>query len=66
MLKYANDGTGDYDDEWSYILNFGKGKTSELYNLKDDPQEKNNLVDDNMQKAMELELDLRRFVAGLR
>jgi arylsulfatase A-like enzyme len=54
----------DYD--WSYILNFGKGKTSELYNLKDDPQEKNNLVDDNRQKAMELELDLRRFVAGLR
>ncbi len=66
LLKYANDGTGDYDDELSYILNFGKGKTSELYNLKDDPQEKNNLVDDNMQKAMELELDLRRFVAGLR
>ena len=54
------------DHEWSYILNFGKGKTSELYNLKDDPQEKNNLVDDNTQKAMELELDLRRFVAGLR
>ena len=47
-------------------MNFGKGKTSELYNLKEDPQEKNNLVDDNTQKAMELELDLRRFVAGLR
>ena len=54
------------DYEWSFILNFGKGKPNELYNLKQDPQEQNNCINDHQQKAMELELDLRRFVATLR
>jgi arylsulfatase A-like enzyme len=54
----------DYD--WSFIINFGKGKTNELYHLKEDPEEKINLLVEHPQKAMELELDLRRFVAELR
>lgn len=55
---------GDHD--WSFTLNFDKGKSNELYNLKDDPEEQMNLAEENPQKAMELELELRRFVAGLR
>jgi hypothetical protein len=34
--------------------------------LKKDPQEQNNCINDYQQKAMELELDLRRFVSTLR
>ena len=54
------------DYEWSFILNHVKGKTNELYNLKADPREKENLINENPRKADELELDLRRFVAGLK
>ena len=54
------------DYEWSFILNHLKGKTNELYNLKSDPREKENLINENPRKADELELDLRRFVAGLK
>ena len=52
--------------EWSFILNFDKGKENELYNLKKDPGEQQNLITGEPQKAMELELALRKFVAGLR
>ncbi len=52
--------------DWKFILNFDKGKSNELYYLKGDPEEKNNLLEKEPQKAMELELELRRFVAGLR
>ncbi|MFH1490398.1 MAG: sulfatase/phosphatase domain-containing protein, partial [Pseudomonadota bacterium] len=52
--------------EWSFVLNFDKGKENELYNLKADPGEKENLITKETQKAMELELELRRFVAELR
>lgn len=52
--------------EWKFVLNFDKGKENELYNLKDDPEEHNNLIDVNTEKVTELELELRRFVAGLR
>jgi arylsulfatase A-like enzyme len=52
--------------EWAFTLNFDKGAENELYNLKEDPGEQNNLVASTPQKAMELELELRRFVASLR
>jgi arylsulfatase A-like enzyme len=52
--------------EWAFILNFDRGSSNELYNLKEDPSEQHNLISDNPQKAMELELELRRFVSGLR
>ncbi len=52
--------------EWTFTLNFDKGVENELYNLKEDPGEQNNLVESNRQKTMELELELRRFVASIR
>ena len=51
---------------WKFILNFDKGKANELYDLQKDPEEKNNQLEDKPQKVVELELELRRFVAGLR
>lgn len=54
------------DKEWSFILNFDKGKMNELYNLIEDPEEQKNVTRENAQKAMELELELRRFVSDLR
>jgi len=54
------------DREWSFILNFDKGKENELYHLVKDPEEQENLINENTRKAMELELELRRFVAELR
>lgn len=47
-------------------MNFYKNSSTELYNLKDDAAEKRNLVSEKPQKAMELELALRKFVAELR
>ena len=41
-------------DGWKFILTMN-GLERELYNLKTDPAEKNNLVDQNPQKAYELE-----------
>lgn len=54
------------DREWSFILNLDRDNSRELYNLKDDPGEKQDLFSVKPQKAMELELELRRFVSGLR
>lgn len=54
------------NQEWAYILSFDKGNSNELYNLKEDPGEQQNLISKNPQKAMELELELRRFVSELR
>lgn len=54
------------DREWSFILNFNGNNSTELYNLKSDPEEKRNLIAENPQEAIELELALRRFVATLR
>ena len=54
------------DKNWSFVLSLEKGRPNELYNLKEDPGEKKNLVEKERQKAMELELELRRFVANLR
>ena len=54
------------DREWSFMLNFKKDGQRELYNLKEDPGETRNLIDENPQRAIELELALRRFVSNLR
>jgi hypothetical protein len=54
------------DGDWKFILNFDKGKSNELYSLKADPEEKSNLLNEEPQRAVQLELELRRFVAGLR
>ena len=54
------------DKNWSFVLSLEKGRPNELYNLQEDPEEKKNLVEKEKQKAMELELELRRFVANLR
>ena len=54
------------DKNWSFVLSLEKGRPNELYNLKEDPEEKWNLVEKDKPKAMELELELRRFVANLR
>jgi arylsulfatase A-like enzyme len=54
------------DHDWSFMMYLDKKTSSELYNLKEDPEELNNLVERNPQKAMELELELRKFVADLR
>jgi arylsulfatase A-like enzyme len=57
---------GILDHEWKFVLNFDKGKANELYNLRQDPGEHQNLLTDAQDKATHLELQLRRFVAGLR
>lgn len=56
--------------EWSYMFWF-KSKLypdiwpPQLYNLKDDPEEKKNVIRDYPEIAKKLELELRRFVADL-
>jgi arylsulfatase A-like enzyme len=54
------------DKNWSFVLSLEKGRPNELYNLKEDGEEKKNLLETEKQKALELELELRRFVANLR
>jgi hypothetical protein len=54
------------DHDWKFILNHDKGKSNELYNLKDDPEEQNNLSKEEVGKAESLELELRRFVSNLK
>jgi arylsulfatase A-like enzyme len=54
------------DREWSFIMNLLPGKGNELYNLKTDPGEQTNVIAREPAKAMELELELRRFVSELK
>ena len=54
------------DHEWSYHMYLIKGKKAELYDLKNDPDQLNNVIEKYPEKAMELELELRRFVAELK
>jgi len=54
------------DRIWSFTLGLEKGRPNELYNLKEDPGEKKNLITKEPAKTMELELELRRFVSNLR
>jgi len=51
--------------EWSYLLPLYEA-TPELYDRTDDPTEQDNLVGERPELAAELELELRRFVDGLR
>lgn len=53
------------DQEWSFHMSL-MGKPNELYNLKNDPMEQENLIEKEPVKAMEMELELRKFVAGLK
>lgn len=53
------------DQEWAFHMSL-MGKPNELYNLKEDPMEQVNLAEKEPAKAMELELELRKFVAGLK
>ncbi|NOZ20759.1 MAG: sulfatase-like hydrolase/transferase [Planctomycetes bacterium] len=60
------------DREWCYIkwlddniLNKSKD-APELYNIKDDPTEQNNIIDDNKERAAELDAKLCEFVKKLR
>ena len=58
------------DGDWKYIMygpNFaytGKDKP-ELFNLREDPDELNNLIDEEPELADKLELRLRRFIHSL-
>jgi len=54
------------DREWSFIMSLDKKTPNELYYLREDPGEKQNILAGNARKAMELELVLRKFVANLR
>ncbi len=51
--------------KWCFIL-FWSDRESELYDLENDPEQKNNVAGRNPQVAMALELELRRFVTSLR
>jgi arylsulfatase A-like enzyme len=53
------------DQEWSFHMSL-MGKPNELYNLKSDPMEQVNLVEKEPVKALEMELELRKFVANLK
>ncbi|MCP4626373.1 MAG: sulfatase-like hydrolase/transferase [bacterium] len=54
------------DHDWSFMMYLDRKTPAELYHLSDDPREKNNVIAQNPSKAMELELELRKFVANLR
>lgn len=49
-------------DEWKFIRNIHDG-TEELYSLKDDPQEENNVITKFPDKAVELRLELERIAS---
>jgi arylsulfatase A-like enzyme len=51
--------------EWSYHLPIDGSKPPELYNMKKDPEEHENLLDERKDIAKELELNLRTFVDDL-
>lgn len=47
-------------DEWKFIRNIHDG-TEELYSLKDDPREENNVISKFPQKALELRVELDKI-----
>ena len=59
------------EGDWKYIMYSGQnfvftGKTRpELFNLRKDPHELENVIDEHQDLADQLELKLRRFVSGL-
>ena len=48
-------------DEWKFIMNTDD-KTEELYDLRSDPHENNNVIDEYKSKAEELRLELARIL----
>ena len=48
-------------DEWKFIMNT-HDKTEELYDLRNDPHENNNVIDEYESKAEELRLELARIL----
>jgi arylsulfatase A-like enzyme len=54
------------DHKWAFHMYQMKGKEPELYDWENDPEQLNNVIEQNPEKAMELELELRRFIAGLK
>lgn len=51
--------------EWSYHLTIDGSKPPELYNVKRDPGEQENLISDETDAAKDLELELRNFVDNI-
>ena len=51
--------------EWSYHLTIDGSKPPELYNLKEDSAEQENILNNEMDVARDLELKLRRFVDNI-
>ena len=51
--------------DWSYLLNIDGSHPPELYDRRNDPTEQVNLVEEEHEVAERLELQLRRWVAGL-
>jgi len=49
------------DEEWSLILS-PRGRPSELYNLKDDPQQEVNVIADNLDVAVRMQQALVEFM----
>jgi arylsulfatase A-like enzyme len=54
------------DHKWAFHMYQKKGKAPELYDWENDPEQLDNVIDKHPEKAMELELELRRFIAGLK
>lgn len=52
------------DHEWAFIY-YMLPRDNELYRYAEDKEMKNNLIDKYPEKAMELELTMRRFVNGM-
>ena len=53
-------------ERWSYLLPLDEGREAELYDRRDDPEEKRNVIEENPEVAKGLELSLYRFVQSLR
>jgi arylsulfatase A-like enzyme len=52
-------------DGWKFIYSLDTGK-KELYHLRDDPGEKNNLINEEPRKAYELEQILLRWLGSMK
>jgi len=52
-----------FDGEWSFIYN--PTEVSELYNLKNDPKERRNLISDYPEKAEEMKNRIKRYKEDL-
>jgi arylsulfatase A-like enzyme len=48
--------------EWTYLLPIDGSRPPELYHRHEDPGEQNNVINEHLDIALGLELELRRFV----